>query len=42
MPHNGYRAFNTAACRAAFPDFAFTPLEQGLAQTTAGARARAP
>jgi UDP-glucose 4-epimerase len=30
MPHNGYRAFDTACCRAAFPDFSFTPLPQGL------------
>ena len=41
MPHNGYRAFATAACRAAFPDFAYTPLERGLAQTIAEARAPA-
>jgi UDP-glucose 4-epimerase len=30
MPHNGFRPFDIAACRAAFPDFAFTPLEAGL------------
>lgn len=30
MPHNGYRAFDPAATRAAFPDFAYTPLAQGL------------
>jgi nucleoside-diphosphate-sugar epimerase len=30
MPHNGYRPFDTAACRQAFPDFRYTPLEQGL------------
>jgi nucleoside-diphosphate-sugar epimerase len=42
MPHNGYRAFTTAACNAAFPDFAYTPLERGLAQTIAEARAHAP
>ena len=41
MPHNGYRAFATAACRAAFPDFSYTPLERGLAQTIAEARAPA-
>lgn len=23
MPHNGYRAFGTTSCRAAFPDFSF-------------------
>jgi UDP-glucose 4-epimerase len=32
MPHNGYRPFDVAACRAAFPDFAFTPLAEGLAR----------
>lgn len=32
MPHNGYRPFDIAACRAAFPDFAVTPLELGLAR----------
>jgi nucleoside-diphosphate-sugar epimerase len=32
MPHNGYRPFDTSACRAAFPDFAFTPLAEGLAR----------
>lgn len=37
MPHNGYRAFDPAACRAAFPDFAYTPLAQGLSQTIAAA-----
>jgi UDP-glucose 4-epimerase len=35
MPHNGYRAFDTACCRAAFPDFAFTPLPEGLRRTVA-------
>jgi nucleoside-diphosphate-sugar epimerase len=33
MPHDGYRAFDINACRAAFPDFAFTPLERGLMKT---------
>ncbi len=32
MPHNGYRAFDIAACRAAFPDFSFVPLVEGLAR----------
>jgi UDP-glucose 4-epimerase len=32
LPHNGYRPFDNAACRAAFPDFAFVPLEEGLAK----------
>lgn len=30
MPHGGYRAFDIAACRAAFPDFRFVPLRAGL------------
>ena len=30
MPHNGYRAFDTIACRTAFPDFSFVPLQDGL------------
>jgi nucleoside-diphosphate-sugar epimerase len=38
MPHNGYRAFDTAACHAAFPDFAYSPLPEGLARTIAEAR----
>jgi nucleoside-diphosphate-sugar epimerase len=33
MPHNGYRAFATDACRAAFPDFRFTPIGEGLRRT---------
>jgi UDP-glucose 4-epimerase len=32
LPHNGYRPFDNAACRAAFPDFAFVPLREGLAK----------
>ena len=32
MPHNGYRAFDTTSCRAAFPDFSFVPLQNGLAE----------
>ena len=31
MPHNGYRAFDITALRAAFPDFSHTPLAEGLA-----------
>ena len=31
MPHNGYRAFNPQGTKAAFPDFTYTPLAQGLA-----------
>jgi hypothetical protein len=30
MPHNGYRPFDNAACRQAFPDFRYTPLGEGL------------
>jgi UDP-glucose 4-epimerase len=37
MPHNGYRAFDPAAIRAAFPEFRITPLDEGLAQAQAGA-----
>jgi hypothetical protein len=32
MPHNGYRPFDIAACRAAFPDFSYTVLNDGLAR----------
>jgi UDP-glucose 4-epimerase len=38
LPHNGYRAFDPGACHAAFPDFAYTPLKQGLAQTIAATK----
>jgi UDP-glucose 4-epimerase len=30
MPHNGYRPFDPAATRAAFPDFAYVRLPDGL------------
>ena len=30
IPHNGYRPFDIAACRAAFPDFSFTPIGAGI------------
>ena len=30
MPHGGYRPFDIAACRRAFPDFRYTPLREGL------------
>jgi nucleoside-diphosphate-sugar epimerase len=33
MPHNGFRPFDPGAAKAAFPDFAFTPLEVGLARS---------
>jgi nucleoside-diphosphate-sugar epimerase len=36
MPHNGYRPFDIAACRAAFPDFNFTPLAEGIAKAQRG------
>jgi nucleoside-diphosphate-sugar epimerase len=32
MPHNGYRPFDIGAVRNAFPDFAYTPLFEGLAK----------
>jgi len=32
MPHNGYRPFDAAATRAAFPEFSYTALPDGLAQ----------
>lgn len=32
MPHNGYRAFDSAATRLAFPDFRYTSLDEGLAR----------
>lgn len=30
MPHRGYRPFDISACRSAFPDFSYLPLEDGL------------
>jgi UDP-glucose 4-epimerase len=30
MPHNGYRPFDSRATRAAFPDFRYTGLQEGL------------
>lgn len=30
MPHGGYRPFDITACRNAFPDFSYLPLEEGL------------
>jgi hypothetical protein len=36
MPHNGYRPFDIAACRRAFPDFRYTPLEEGLRKSRDG------
>jgi UDP-glucose 4-epimerase len=36
MPHNGYRPFDVAATRAAFPDFQYTPLREGLRRAAEG------
>ena len=36
MPHNGYRPFDITACRAAFPDFRFTSLDEGLRKAQHG------
>jgi nucleoside-diphosphate-sugar epimerase len=30
MPHNGYRPFDPAACRVAFPDFTYMSLQEGI------------
>lgn len=30
MPHNGYRAFDSKACRVAFPEFQFSSLKEGI------------
>jgi len=30
MPHNGYRPFDPAGTKQAFPDFRYTPLDEGL------------
>ncbi len=38
MPHNGYRPFDPAATHAAFPDFRYTLLPQGLSQVHAETR----
>jgi UDP-glucose 4-epimerase len=35
MPHNGYRPFDVAATYAAFPDFSYTPVTDGLRKTAA-------
>jgi len=32
MPHNGYRPFDPAATKRAFPDFSYTTLDEGLAR----------
>jgi nucleoside-diphosphate-sugar epimerase len=40
MPHGGYRPFDIAACKAAFPDFRYVNLNEGL--TRAGLAANPP
>jgi UDP-glucose 4-epimerase len=35
MPHNGYRPFDPAATFAAFPDFKYTRLEEGMKKAQA-------
>ena len=42
MPHNGYRPFDIAATRAAFPDFVYAPLTKGIAKAQEETTARAP
>jgi len=34
IPHRGYRPFDISACRTAFPDFSYLPLEEGLKRMT--------
>jgi UDP-glucose 4-epimerase len=36
MPHGGYRPFDIAACRRAFPDFRYTSLADGLNRAGGG------
>ena len=36
MPHGGYRPFDIAACRQAFPDFRYTSLADGLKKVGSG------
>jgi UDP-glucose 4-epimerase len=33
MPHGGYRSFDITECKKSFPDFHYTPLEEGLARS---------
>jgi nucleoside-diphosphate-sugar epimerase len=40
MPHNGYRPFDNAATRAAFPDFSYTALSDGIAKAQHDERSR--
>jgi nucleoside-diphosphate-sugar epimerase len=41
MPHGGYRPFDIAACRRAFPDFRYTSLADGLNQARDGGQRNA-
>ena len=41
MPHGGYRPFDIAACRRAFPDFRYTSLADGLNQVRDGGQRNA-
>jgi UDP-glucose 4-epimerase len=41
MPHGGYRPFDIAACRRAFPDFRYTSLADGLKAARAGGQRKA-
>lgn len=36
MPHNGYRPFDISACRAAFPEFHYMTLSEGVARSQIG------
>ena len=36
MPHDGYRPFDISECRAAFPDFRYQPLAEGLREQPEG------
>jgi nucleoside-diphosphate-sugar epimerase len=36
MPHGGYRPFDAGATKAAFPDFRYTRLDEGLAKAARG------
>ena len=40
MPHNGYRPFDNASTRAAFPDFTYTTLPDGIASAQHDERSR--
>ena len=41
MPHGGYRPFDIAACRSAFPDFRYTSLADGLNRARGSAQRNA-